>query len=529
MAVNLQTKALDILSLYYPQVLAELGMVTGPPMPPVVMVSDANDPHLGGGFAAYDNGTIYVGPTWKPANIGAIIHEATHAAVSDPTAGDAADPSGKWQKDWNESLGEYMRWKLDPEQGTSGEADWTPDAQAKRLIHLAAKQPGIITVMTQALAQGTFDPALMDPGADGSYLSVARDGGTIPSVDTTTNTASGATPTNGYTQWQKEYTTTAAGAWGGEPPPTTDTGPTPQERRQKANDTAYYTSLITGMGISMGPNLNHLVEAAMVHNWNDAAFLAQLRATAAYKEAFPGIFDENGVLKMTEDQYRTEEQQYQAFAQTAGIDMSGGRMAWLFSNDVTSAEFQDRATAYTRLERDKGLYAAFGRELVQAGVATPKDVNDPKEMFRFVMGDGNKAWYDLWQDAITRNAAVQAGISFAKHASKYTTLSQGVIEHISSLGLSEAEMATKFGAVEEALRKVLPLQEADTYGVNKKTVVAAAFGGKGSSAARGRLERAQTTADAFTENRAASAVYSDDQGHTITQGVSDVRRQQSEG
>ena len=176
------------------------------------------------------------------------------------------------------------------------------------------------------------------------------------------------------------------------------------------------------------------------------------------------------------------------------------------------------------------MYAAFGRELVGAGIAKPQDVNNPKEMFRFVMGEGNKEWYDLWQDAVTRNAAIQAGINFKKANEKYTTLSQGVIEHISSLGLSEAEMASKFGAVEEALRKVLPLQEADTYGVTKKGIVAASFGGKGASAARAKLERATGTAAAFDENRASSAVYSDDQGHTVTQGVMDTRRrQQSEG
>ena len=236
---------------------------------------------------------------------------------------------------------------------------------------------------------------------------------------------------------------------------------------------------------------------------------------------FPGIFEKDGTMKMTESQYLTEKVAYESYASQYGVNMSDKRMAWLFRNDVTSSEFADRATSYQRLDRNKELYAAFRKELIDSGVK-PGEVTR-KGMFKFIMGEGNKAWYDLWQDAVTRNAAVQAGITFKKGKDAYTNLGQGVIERISNMGLSEEALASGFLSLEERLRTGLSLSEANLYGLTKKDVVRATFGGKGAGKARERYDRAVATAEAFEEERAVQNVGAAQGGGAATTGGAATR------
>ena len=296
-----------------------------------------------------------------------------------------------------------------------------------------------------------------------------------------------------------------------------------------------YLKMIRGWGIPITENMKALVRKGYVSHWDSATLIENLKDTAAYKNAFPGGNGGGGSSSggsssgggVSAGSYQANRSQYEAAAHHYGINLTKDMVGWLVKHDVTGGEFADRAEALSRLNRDKFLYASFRRELIQAG-EDPKKVNSREEMLKYVMGDGNRKWYDLWQDAVTRNTARMAGLTFQKHKLKggYTNLSQAVIEHISSLGLSESEMEAKFSQVEQSLRKILPMQE----GVNKKEIIAATFGGKGASAARGEIERAVATDAAFYEGRATSSVYNDDQGHTVTQGVTDMtRKAQSNG
>jgi len=157
--------------------------------------------------------------------------------------------------------------------------------------------------------------------------------------------------------------------------------------------------------------------------------------------------------------------------------------------------------------------------LVQGGIAKPADVNTQKEMFKFIMGAGDPKWYDLWQDTLTRNAAVQAGIVFGKNKSVYQTLGQKVIERISGMDLSEEQMAAQFIEASELLRTVLPTTEAGAFNVKKQDIVKATFGGKGAARARGKIQRAQEASEAFQEARAATALEETEEGRiTIQKG-----------
>ena len=80
-------------------------------------------------------------------------------------------------------------------------------------------------------------------------------------------------------------------------------------------------------------------------------------------------------------------------------------------------------------------------------------------------------------------------------------------------------MASGFLQVEQQLREALPLTEAKLYGLKKRDVVKAVFGGRGSSRSRERLDRAIATHKAFDEEqRATQSTSVDADGNVVTPG-----------
>ncbi len=112
---------------------------------------------------------------------------------------------------------------------------------------------------------------------------------------------------------------------------------------------------------------------------------------------------------MDESTYLANLQSYKDLGEQAGINLGGKRQAWLFQNDVSPTEFQDKAQAIAQLRDNKDLYQQFAKALVQSGNAKPGEVND-EGLFKFVLGEGNKAWYEEWNLARARYVATQSGL-----------------------------------------------------------------------------------------------------------------------
>lgn len=480
----------------------------------------------GGAAAETDNSHITMDRNWlKNQSLdtieGAVVHELAHAVYQIQSTDSPA------KKKAIERIAEAARYKLVGEVG-----GWTIGEESQRM---AALKPWQIQVVERALIAGTYNNSILAKlengdyqrsdweafksseeygsgnltSGTGDYLTGQGHPGTGPARDPGAGGGNGTGDNNPY------------GGGPGGPGDGAD-GQIKARRQFKASA----VTMLNGLGISVTPALQDLINTGFKHDWTTDEFMLKLRETQEYRQRFPGIFGKDGIPKMTEAEYMTAEKAYATYASQAGINVNKKRLAYLFRNDVTPDEFADKALAYKRINTNKEMYQAFKRELVQAGVAKPSEVNTNKELFKFVMGEGNKQWADLWQDTVTRNAANQAGIAIARNKDRYTAIGQKALEHISSLGLSEAEMGQRFAELSQALGTVLPLQEAQLYGVKKKTLVAAAFGGKNSERARQKVERAVATDEAFYQDRAASSVYSDEQGGLITQGVTDRSKQQ---
>ncbi len=518
---------------WYEEYIKRIARALGIPeaeLQPVTIAKEQLDDRGDGRIAEGANFHIAVDPDYlKTASEadarGMIIHEITHAIT------DRGD--NKAIRKYTEPLANAIRYQMVGE--TPG---WDLDPVAQRLVDLA---PWQMRAVQATMSDGSFHQAFLKGLEDGRITKdkVAAAGVTFnpPGGTTQQGTTTGQTAEQLALAANHGWTgaATLAGGGGGidfNPDDVNGNGvddqaekkAARQQRRQdRRNDTATYTGYATAWEIPITGNIQALIAQANRQEWNQDLFLQKLRETQEYRERFKGIMGKNGEPKMDENTYLNYELQFHAIASQNGIGLGPKREAFLFRNNQTPEEFADRATAYKRIQRNPDLYKAYARELVQGGLAKPGEV-DKKGLFKAVMGEAPQAWYDLWQDTVTRNAAVNAGISFKKGAEGYTNLGHGVIERISRMDLSEEEMAAKFTEVSDTLENVLGTIEAGTYGVSKKSIVKGTFGGHGAASARRKLKRAIDTAAAFDEERASSSLYDDGSGRNVTQGVSDVRK-----
>jgi hypothetical protein len=455
-----------------------------------IVVVPLGDPRLAGGGAHYDYdaSTIYVTEEYATKQSeGMLVHEITHAFMIDAGANDKKA----------EVIPDWVRFKLGLNIEPNGDV-WDAGVGVENFDRRTAAE--VKNWVGGPTGVSKPPPENDNFGSDGaSDIGSIRGDNPLPgSVKPTDD------PPDGY-----EYVQNEDGVW--VPVPIGGDGDGNKSHRAERNLKATYSNTVLGYGIAINSEIQSIINQAAGHGMSLEAFMAEFRQTDEYAERFVGIMNKDGSLKMDESTYLSYEKQYETYASRAGYDLSSKQMGYLFRNDVTPEESSDRFVGLGRIDRNKDLYKAFGRELVQGGLAKPKDVDTKAEMFKFVMGEGNKKWYDLWQDTVTRNAAVQAGLTFKKAGESYTNLRQGMIEKISGMDLTEDEMASKFMEVADMLggayipgttSGIAQTTAGETYGVTKQAVAKAVFGGKGSVRARQKIGRAVRTDEAFYDERA---------------------------
>ncbi len=490
-----------------------------------VRVTDVNFKvaQTGNGVAETSGNTITLDPDWfkkHPNDVGAIIHETVHAFLGSDSSGDK----------WHEGLGEYVRSKLGFPASSGYHAE-----ERDFFLWLDKQRPGSVRRLTQEMADGSYKGADFQAivgvnyqTAHQAYTSGARlaapqpgDPGYIPGPGHA-GPGPGGSPTGG----------SSTGAGGGDTvnvgglaiPDTDGDGTISAEEykafmdsgggggdgnhrareRAKRDAAADYRALVQSYGIPMSNNISQLIDQAVARKYGENTFMEFLRKTPEYHETFRGIFEPGGEMRMTEAEYIQTIKDYKNIASQAGLNMTDKQAIWNIKHDVTSSEYADRADSISRLNRNSELFAAFKKELVDNGVAKPGDVTK-KALQKFVLGQGNKLWADLWQDSVTRNQAKLASLTFKKHSSQYLNLNENVLEKISGRDLSEDQMNAAFNLAADVLLKDLPSAHIQGLGLSKKAIVAAAFGGKGSAEARAKIERVQKNAEAANTNELAAA------------------------
>ncbi len=244
-----------------------------------------------------------------------------------------------------------------------------------------------------------------------------------------------------------------------------------------------------------------------------------LIGTPEFHQQFPGIFNPDGTLKMTPSSYLSAVKQFQATATQEGVNLGDKRLAFLFRNDVSTQEFATRASALTTLRVNQQYFDAFNEQLKQQG----EQPLTRQDMFKFVLGEGNQKWYDLWNQSTTRFTAEQAGISFGRAAQSYTALPQSAVSAIAGKQLSPAAQASAFGKLAQDLTSTLPLSKIQKFNISKSDLVELEFGGPHQASIAQRVQQILQNEKAFQANQVTSrTALGLGQTRSTTRGEEDV-------
>lgn len=244
-----------------------------------------------------------------------------------------------------------------------------------------------------------------------------------------------------------------------------------------ANNSASFKALLISWGLNVDGGMANLISHAVSGKWNVSQFENALYQTPEFHQAFPGIFNRDGTMKMSPSQYIGITKQYQSSAQQAGVPLSAKNLSALFRGDVSPSEAATKFQADQKLRDNKELFAAFNEQR-RFEHQKPLGV---KDQLNFIIGEGNKQWYHDWNRANEVYVASQAGVAFAKAgsvmASQRTSLDASQINRISGMGESNGALQQHFKNLANTLSQVLPASQLQGFNLSKDDLVQAEFGG----------------------------------------------------
>jgi hypothetical protein len=281
-----------------------------------------------------------------------------------------------------------------------------------------------------------------------------------------------------------------------------------------------FLNQLTSMGIPLTAAARAFVASAVGGHWSGAQFLYQMRQTAWYKKAFPGILNKDGTMKMSEAQYVATQNAMIDQANALGFNWNDKQASYAIQHNLSVSEVSSRLHA-ERLIKDNPVYM---KQLQATLKARGLDLTTKKDLGQFLMGEKPQEFYKVWREASARGAAVMAGMTLSKHplfSNKETAIGRAGILRISKLGLSPSVVAEKFTQLADLLTQNLPEAQTMFKGqANRKDFQKAVFGGKGSAVSRDKVGKLLADIDAFyNENRAEASVSSTGAGGTQQLGT----------
>jgi hypothetical protein len=105
-------------------------------------------------------------------------------------------------------------------------------------------------------------------------------------------------------------------------------------------------------------------------------------------------------------------QAYSHLASAYGLTLSSGMISMLISGQVSIDEFHQRLMATQRLKDNKTFFDQFEAEVQKAGLGRAFNTQD---RLNFILGRSPAQFYNLWNAASSRAAAIEAGFTIGGH------------------------------------------------------------------------------------------------------------------
>ena len=205
-----------------------------------------------------------------------------------------------------------------------------------------------------------------------------------------------------------------------------------------------------------------------------------------FEAAFPGIFDKDGVLKMTPAEYRATEEAYKDAAAVNGLRLNKRQVGEMIGNNVSPDEAAFRFNAVATIKDNKQVFNSFNAQIraanrrrEEAGLPKLPTLDKPKDALNFVTGKAPRGLYLLYEGAAIDAAATSAGLDISTKRARRLAKKPG------QLGLEDAEQ--RFSDIAAALR--LGDVELASAGLTQRDLEIIEFGGKNRVELAARAER----------------------------------------
>jgi hypothetical protein len=270
-------------------------------------------------------------------------------------------------------------------------------------------------------------------------------------------------------------------------------GPSAAElAQQKANATASFMSLLRAWGMEPTTKLNKLIEQAVEHNWNTAAFLEAVRGTTEYEEQFPGLDWKNG---QTEAGYNALYNSFKNIALDIHYKLSREAFASLNLKGIDAKEWSLRIASARSIRGNKALFEEFRQELVARNLLKPNEDFNAKDLYEFMTSRGTNAWTQIWNEASAAAGLAKAGVDVGKGGD----ISRRNLLHLlknarADQNIGPGQMVQiDYVALADDIAKFLPLSALYQAGITKKQLVQMRLGAPNARATAERAMRVLET------------------------------------
>lgn len=288
-----------------------------------------------------------------------------------------------------------------------------------------------------------------------------------------------------------------------------------------------YRGVLQNYGIPLTPNTRQLINEAIRNGYSGDEFLYFLRQTKEYHQEFPGIFDRNGELRMSEQEYISLQNTLETLGKQYGYQVKPEDVAQTLRKGITAEDFEDRLRGLQRVNEYGPAMKEFRDTLAARGIIPKGKELTRREMYDFVTERAPQSWYKIWEEASARSAAVTAGLDVKRHAgNQYLDISrQQILNLIHRIPgqQSEGDLVDTLSQVADDFLAYLPESKIRGYGLSRRDILAARTGGHGAAEARAKIERLRKEIEAGYKPEATGTIYGTEAGPQSMPGPSKGR------
>jgi hypothetical protein len=187
----------------------------------------------------------------------------------------------------------------------------------------------------------------------------------------------------------------AGGTGGGGP----GSNPTTSGPSGGGTNRAELESILRGFGINPDA-FDDLIDKSIRSQWSGAQFVSAIYASDTFHNLFPGIFRNNGALRMSPADYMQMAANYRDQARAFGIHIDRDRVGQLITKDVSLDEWKARLGIMKTAQNSEHFRKTFNTILTAQG-HKPLGAGQWGD---FIAGKADNALYDLYEASAIKSA-----------------------------------------------------------------------------------------------------------------------------